>query len=238
MAEITLWLALAAGLFSFLSPCVLPLIPAFLTYLAGTSGTEAHHDPTKARAAIFLSSVFFVLGFSVVFSILGVLLQGVLSNIAYDLRTYLGYVGGLFIIFFGLLLTGIIKVDFLQKEHKFGVKKTKYQYLTSFLFGAAFAVGWTPCVGAVLGGVLTLAVTQPTSALPLMLAYSLGLGIPFLLAGLFLSRLTGLIQRISPWLQTLNIVFGILLIILGILVFTNTLSAVANFFPVGNLIGG
>lgn len=231
MAEITLVLAFAAGIISFLSPCVLPLIPAFLTYLAGSSTKEIQKNASQAKTRIFLSSVFFVLGFSVVFSVLGVLLQSVLSSIAFDLRTYLGYVGGLFIIFFGLLLTGLIKVDFLQKEHKLRVQKTGHQYLTSFLFGAAFAVGWTPCVGAVLGGVLTLAVTQPDAALPLMLAYSLGLGLPFLLGGLFLSRLTGFIQKIGPHLKTLNIVFGILLIVLGILVFTNTLNLVANLFP-------
>ncbi|MDP2717263.1 MAG: cytochrome c biogenesis protein CcdA [Candidatus Micrarchaeota archaeon] len=226
MAELTLVLAFVAGLVSFLSPCVLPLIPAFLTYLAGNAASSK-----ASRAQIFLSSVFFVLGFSVVFSVLGVLLQSVLSGIAYDLRTYLGYVGGAFIIFFGLLLTGLVKIDFLSQEHKLRAPKTRHQHLTSFLFGAAFAVGWTPCVGAVLGGVLTLAVTQPEAALPLMLSYSFGLGVPFLLAGLFLSRLSGFIQRISPHLRVLNIVFGILLIILGVLVFTNTLNIVANLFP-------
>lgn len=231
MAEITLLLAFAAGLVSFLSPCVLPLIPAFLTYLAGSAAKVAEKDAASARGAIFLSSVFFVLGFSVVFSLLGVLLQGVLSVIAYDLRTYLGYAGGSFIIFFGLLLTGLVKVDFLQREHKFTVKRTSHQYLTSFLFGAAFAVGWTPCVGAVLGGVLTLAATQPQTALPLMMAYSLGLGLPFLFSGLFLSRLTGFIRYLAPYLKTLNVLFGIVLIVLGILVFTNNLNAVANWFP-------
>ncbi|MBI4360489.1 sulfite exporter TauE/SafE family protein [Candidatus Micrarchaeota archaeon] len=231
MAEVTLLLAFAAGLISFLSPCVLPLIPAFLTYLAGSSSNELQKNPSQAKKKIFFSSVFFVLGFSVVFSLLGVLLQSVLSGVAFDLRTYLGYLGGAFIIFFGLTLTGLIQIDFLQKDHKFDVQKTRHSYPTSFLFGAAFAVGWTPCVGAVLGSVLTLAATQPQTALPLMLAYSLGLGIPFLAAGLFLSRLTGFIQKISPHLKTLNIVFGMLLIVLGILVFTNTLNVVANWFP-------
>lgn len=243
MADITVLLAFAAGLVSFLSPCVLPLIPAFLTYLAGSASKQTENDVSKTRGAIFLSSVFFVLGFSFVFSLLGVLLQGVLSSVAYDLRTYLGYVGGAFIIFFGLLLTGLVKVDFLQQEHKFAVHTTKHQHLTSFLFGAAFAVGWTPCVGAVLGGVLTLAVTQPEAAFPLMLAYSLGLGLPFLAAGLFVSRLSGFIQHVCPWLKYLNIVFGILMIILGILVFTNNLNVVANWFPfalgtAGDMIGG
>ena len=104
MAEITLAFSFIAGIVSFLSPCVLPLVPAFLTFLAGTTLEEAKADFERARVKIFLSSVFFVLGFSIVFSLLGVLLQSVLSSVAYDVRTYLGYVGGILIIFFGLVL--------------------------------------------------------------------------------------------------------------------------------------
>lgn len=224
----TLAISFLAGLASFLSPCVFPLIPAFLTYLAGSSSKEISDNVPGIRMRIFLNSIFFVLGFTVVFSVLGVLLQGVLSTIAYSLRIWLGYIGGVIIIFFGLFLLGIIKVGFLQSEHKVSVKKTRFQFLSSFLFGGAFAVGWTPCVGAVLGAVLTLAVTNPASAFPLMVAYSLGLGLPFLVAGAFFSQATGIIQKISPWLKWFNLVFGILLIILGILVFTGSLGAVAN----------
>src|SRR3989338_333245 len=227
MAEFTIILAFLAGLVSFLSQCVLPLVPAYLTFLAKTSVDEIKKDSVKARTKIFLSSLSFLIGFSLVFSLLGVLLQSILSDVAYELRTYLGYIGGTIIIVFVLVLLGIINLDFLKQEHKLQVKQSGNPYLSSFIFGAAFAVGWTPCVGAVLGGILTLAVTQPGSAFPLMLAYSFGLGIPFLLAGLFLSRLTGLIQAIAPYLNTLNVVFGILLIILGILVFTNNLNVVA-----------
>ncbi|MEK7255324.1 MAG: cytochrome c biogenesis protein CcdA, partial [Bacteroidota bacterium] len=167
MAEVTLIVAFVAGLLSFLSPCVLPLVPAFTTFKAGTSFKEIEQNVPGIRLRIFLSSVMFVLGFSVVFSILGVLLQGVLSNVAYDVRTYLNYLGGAIIIFFGLFLMGLVKIDFLQKEHKLDVRgAAKFRYLGSFVFGAAFAVGWTPCVGAVLGGVLTLAATRPEHAFP------------------------------------------------------------------------
>lgn len=234
MAEATLLITFVAGLVSFLSPCVLPLIPAYLTFLAGTTIKEKYTPELRSR--IFLSSIFFVLGFSLVFSIVGVLLQSVLSDIAYDVQIYLGYVGGALIILFGLMLLGVIQVEALQREYKINMRKTNTSYLTSFLFGAAFAVGWTPCVGAVLGGILTLAITSPGSAFPLMLSYSVGLGLPFILTGLFVSRAAGLIKLIQPYLKWLNIIFGIILIILGILVFTNSLSIVASFDIVNELI--
>ncbi len=184
------------------------------------------------RAKIVLSSIFFVLGFSVVFTILGVLLQGILSGIAYGIREYLGYLGGAVIIFFGLLMMGVLKVDYLMGEHRLTVKKTNYQYFSSFLFGSAFAVGWTPCVGAVLGSVLTLAVTRPEIALPLMLSYSLGLGVPFIVAAIFISQSTSAIRKIRPLLKWFNLFFGGLLVVLGLLVASGTLNILANFVPV------
>lgn len=179
---------------------------------------------------IFLNSVFFVLGFAIVFSLVGVLLQGLLANVSVTIQTWLGYTGGAVIILFGFYLLRIIKIPFLEREHKFRVKrKFKYAYLTSFVFGAAFAIGWTPCVGAVLGAILTLAVTNPGSAFGLLLAYSLGLGIPFLIVGLFTEKAAVFISKTGKWLIYVNYFFGILLIALGILVFTNKLSRVANF---------
>ncbi|MDZ4256066.1 MAG: cytochrome c biogenesis protein CcdA, partial [archaeon] len=162
------------------------------------------------------------------FSVLGVLLQSVLQTYAYDVRSYLGFIGGSLIIIFGLMMMGYIKIPALQREHKLKVTQTRYTFLTAFLFGAAFAVGWTPCVGAVLGTVLTLAATNPGVALPLMLAYSLGLGIPFLLVGAFITRAQGIIQWLSPHLLIINWIFGLLLVILGILVFTGQLVVLAN----------
>lgn len=178
---------------------------------------------------IFINSVFFVLGFSVIFSLVGVLLQSVLSNVSFTVQQLLGYIGGTVIIFFGIYLLGLIKIPFLEQEHKLKVKrKFRYSYVTSFVFGSAFAVGWTPCVGVILGGILTLAIANPTSAFPLLLSYSIGLGIPFLLVGLFTDRASGFIEKAGPKLKYVNYVFGAVLIILGILVFTNQLSRFAS----------
>ena len=126
-------------------------------------------------------------------------------------------------------MLGLIKIPFLEQEHKLRVKrKFRYSYITSFVFGSAFAVGWTPCVGAILGAILTLAVSNPASAFPLLLSYSLGLGIPFLIVGLFTNSASRFIEKAGPKLKYVNYVFGAILIIMGILVFTNQLSRIAS----------
>ena len=191
----------------------------------------------KRDWSIFFCSVFFVLGFSIIFSLLGVLLQSILADVAPAVQQWLGRIGGVLIIFFGLYLLNLISIPFLGREHKLQVKrKFSSIYFTSFLFGAAFAVGWTPCVGAVLGGILTLAAIQPGSAFLLMLSYSLGLGIPFLLVGLFTSQFQNFIVKSVKWLQYVQYIFGVILIILGILVFVSQLSRIANLAFVSNLL--
>ncbi|MEK7090416.1 MAG: cytochrome c biogenesis protein CcdA, partial [Patescibacteria group bacterium] len=138
--------------------------------------------------------------------------------------------GGLIIIFFSLYLLGLIRIPFLEKEYKFEVHaKFKSRYLTSFLFGLAFAAGWTPCVGPALGIILGLAATQPASAFILLLTYALGLGIPFLVVGAFTGQAAEFISRHGTGLKYLNIVFGIILLALGVLIFTQKLSLIANF---------
>lgn len=226
MSGITILAAFIAGIVSFLAPCVLPIIPGFLSYLGGTSVSGAG----KKRAEIFLNSFFFVLGFSVVFAILGVLLNTILSSVAYDVQTWLARFGGLIIIFFGLYLMKLIKIPFLEREHKFNMKMAlNSRYATSFLFGLAFAVGWTPCVGPALGAILGLAAAQPGSAFVLLLAYAIGLGVPFLIVGLFVSRANDFIARHAQKLQVINVIFGVLLVALGVLVFTQSLSLIANW---------
>lgn len=191
------------------------------------------------RFKIFLHSVAFVLGFSIVFSLLGVILNGVIPQFAYTTQKWLGYLGGVIIILFGLYLLGLLKIPLLEREHKFAVKRRfSFAYLTSFIFGAAFAVGWTPCVGAVLGAILTLAITQPVNAFSLLFAYSLGLGIPFLIVGLFTEASNKWIQKIGPKLKYFNIIFGIILIIMGILVFTQQLSRIASLQFIVDLFSG
>ncbi|PIQ78600.1 cytochrome C biogenesis protein [Candidatus Peregrinibacteria bacterium CG11_big_fil_rev_8_21_14_0_20_46_8] len=233
MDNLNIGIAFIAGIVSFLSPCVLPIIPGFLTYLAGTSVGES----TGKRMRIFLNSLFFVLGFSVIFALLGVLLNTVLESVAYEAQAWLARIGGLIIIFFGLYLTGLIKIKFLEQEHKVEVKKRfGSQYLTSFFFGAAFAAGWTPCVGAVLGAILGLAATSPGSAFSLLLSYSIGLGVPFLIVGLFTAQASAWIKASVSWLKYVRMIFGVILIVLGILAFTQKLSLVANFDFVNNLL--
>jgi len=234
MAETTLVIAFIAGLVSFLSPCVLPLIPGFLSYLSGISTSEAQKS-SKARAIVFLNTVFFVLGFTIVFSILGVLINSIFADAAFGIRTWLGRIGGIIIIVFGLVLMKVLKLPFLEKEHKFKVKKFRISYVTSFMFGLAFAAGWTPCVGVILASILTLAALSAKNAFYLLISYSLGLTLPFLITGLFVSRAQGFINRHEKVLSYINIVFGILLVILGIMVFTNTLSLISNFTPLQNL---
>lgn len=183
----------------------------------------------KINLDTFKSSIFFVLGFSVIFSIVGVLLQTVLTNVGAEVQTWLGRIGGVIIIFFGLYIVGLIKPKFLEREHKLKIKTVfKSSYATSFAFGAAFAVGWTPCVTAALGAILALAATKPTSAFILLMTYTLGLGIPFLIVGLFTSQAQNLINKTGKWIKYLQTFFGILLILIGILIFVNQLSRIAN----------
>lgn len=231
MVEPSIIVAFAAGVVSFMSPCMLPLVPGFLAYLAGTSLGES--DGSGRRRRIFLNSLFFVLGFSVVFSALGILLNTVLEAAAYDVQAWLARIGGAVVIFFGFYLTGLIRLPVLEREHKFRIAAAGPSYLTSFMFGSALAAGWTPCVGVALGSILGLAATKPAMAFYLLLAYSLGLGIPFLLAGLFTSRASSTIadfrSRHAKLLEYLNIAFGIILIALGVLAFTRSLNILANF---------
>jgi cytochrome c-type biogenesis protein len=225
MAEATIAIAFIAGLVSFLSPCVLPIIPGFLAYLAGASLAEAE----KKRWSVFANSVLFVLGFSIVFAGAGVLLNTLLERIAYDAQAWLARIGGTIVILFGLYLTGLVKLPFLEREYKLRVNtKLKSRYLTSFLFGAAFAAGWTPCVGAVLGSILALAATEPGSAFALLFSYSLGLGIPFLAVGLFATHASAFINRYAKALHVITVIFGVVLIILGILAFTQQLNRIAS----------
>ncbi|HTH92957.1 MAG TPA: cytochrome c biogenesis protein CcdA [Candidatus Paceibacterota bacterium] len=183
----------------------------------------------KRNWNIFFSSVFFVLGFSVVFSIVGILLQTVLSHATYQVQLWLGRVGGVIIILFGLFLLKLIQPAFLTRNHTIAVKhQFSSYYLTSFIFGAAFAVGWTPCVSAALGAILALASVNAGSAFILLMAYTLGVGIPFLLVGLFTDRAQRMIERAGKWMEYLEYFFGVLLIVIGILIFTSELSKIAN----------
>ena len=240
MADPTIFVAILAGLGSFIAPCILPIIPAFLAYISGTTVTELGSKSgsvlTINRLNIVLNTVFFVLGFAVVFSILGVLINSVFSNVVSEFTESLNFVGGTIIIAFGIFMLVSTKIRSLNIEKKFFPKNSKSSYPMSFVFGLAFAVGWTPCVGPILGTILTLAATTPSISFSLLLAYSLGLGIPFILMGVFFSRATRLIRSMSKHLKYYNVILGGFIILLGILVFTNQLAYIANFPLLNELI--
>lgn len=181
--------------------------------------------------AIFLNSVFFVIGFTLVFSVLGLLFQTLLSHVAYMVMSALRMVGGLVIIAFGALLILSLRyiIPFMSTEHKIRVKRLKNSYLSALVFGIAFAIGWTPCVGAILGSIYVLAASSPGIGFLLLLAFSLGLGIPFLIVGAFTSKLSGFLYRARRFLKYFNIIGGLFLIGVGILVVTGYIGLISVF---------
>ncbi len=184
------------------------------------------------RSSIFLNSAAFVLGFSLIFSVIGVLLQTVLTAAAYETVNILRMVGGIVIILFGVFLIASIKynIPFLQTEHKIRFKGVKTGYISSFLFGVSFSIGWTPCVGAILGSIYTLAATSPGLGFLLLLSYSLGIGIPFLIAGAFTQKVSKFVEKSGKVLKLFNVIGGSLLILIGLLILFNYLGIIAAFF--------
>ena len=245
LVETNVLISALAGAGSFFSPCILPIIPAFVSYLSGTalkemqSQNQSLNNPSIAlkqstRLNIFLNTVYFVLGFSLVFAIMGVILNSFLANFATGFQTTFQVIGGAVIISFGGYLILSTKLRVLNFEKKMtNLPRFKTTYLTSFVFGAAFASGWTPCVGPILGTTLTLAATSPGAAYNSLLAYSLGLGLPFLITGAFFSQSTKIIRKMVKYLKFFNPLMGVILIVLGILVLTNQLSIIGNF-PLAN----
>ena len=224
VAEPTLCLAAFAGLASFLSPCMLPVIPAFLAQLVGTS--LDHSD--LQRRDLLLGTILFVIGFSAVFAALGVVLGTVLQDAATGELAWLSRLAGTVVILLGLHLTGLLRLPILDRQYAARPTTLKPGNLASLLFGASFAVAWTPCVGPILGSTLALATTRPASAFPLLLAYAAGLGAPFLLVGLFPARAFSFLKRHQRAAARVHVAFGFVLIGMGVLVFTNELSLLAN----------
>jgi len=233
MTDPTILIAFSAGLASFIAPCILPMIPAFLAYISGTTLTEISNgqktDFKINKINIIINTIFFVLGFSIVFSTLGVLINSVLSDNINQFSNSLNAIAGIIIIIFGIFLVASTKINSLNRERKFQIKNFKSSYPMSFVFGLAFAIGWTPCVGPILGTILTLAATTPSISFTLLLAYSTGLGIPFILIGIFFSKSIKIISSMTKHLKYYNIILGGFIILLGILIFTNQLAYIANF---------
>jgi cytochrome c-type biogenesis protein len=223
-----------AGILTFLAPCTLPLLPGYLAFISGTSLQDLQ-DPEKAPAIkrkIFLNGVFFVLGFSALFVLFGATL-GLLGASFAVYRIWLTKIGGVLVIIFGLFMLGLFKLPALNEEHRFKLPSflTVGKKSSSFVMGAAFAVGWSPCVGPVLGAVLVLASTTATvgQGAFLLAIFSAGLAIPFLLVALGIGKAAQRLAAINKYLKWVSIIGGIFLIGIGILLLTNNMALLISW---------
>lgn len=229
--DVPFTLAVAAGFLSFLSPCVLPLVPAYIGYLGGQVANA--EGPGPPRRTTFFHGVFFVLGFSSIFVILGAAASGI-GQLFYAYRDLLTKLGGVIIIVFGLHTLGLLKIPFLNYDTRRHYRpRPELGYASSALMGFFFGAGWSPCVGAVLGAILTLAINEATvgrGAL-LLLGYSLGLGIPFLLMALGIGQVSRFFRRTRRAMRIVSIVSGVFLVVLGALILTNRLGWLSQWAP-------
>jgi cytochrome c-type biogenesis protein len=231
ISNVSMFMAFGAGILSLISPCVLPLVPAYLSYLGGRVATA--REEARSRRATFLHGIFFVLGFSAIFVALGAAASGV-GQALYTYRSVLMKVGGAVAILFGLHTLGLIKIPFLYYDTRRQYHpRPELGYLSSALMGFFFGAGWSPCMGPTLGAILTLALNEATvgrGAL-LLFTYSMGLGAPFLLVALGVDRAADILHRARRAMRVVTVVSGLFLIALGILLFTNSLSWLAQWVP-------
>lgn len=215
--------AFGAGVFSFLSPCVLPLFPSYLSFITGMSVKDLTAELTSAgRRRVVLHSLAFIVGFSIVFVGLGASFSA-LGQFLLDYRDWIRRVGGVLIIVFGFYVAGLLKFALLGRTVQWQVREKPAGYVGSMAVGVTFAIGWTPCVGPILGAILSLAGTAETvqRGIGLLVAYSAGLGVPFFLAALALGPFLRLFARYRPFIPIVERATGVLLIVVGVLVFSN-----------------
>lgn len=232
MEEVTLLAALTAGLLSFVSPCVLPLVPAYLSYMTGVSvdHLRAHDDPAGRSGRVLLHSLAFVTGFSVVFILLGASATA-LGRLLLGHMTLLAKVGGVFIVVLGLHYMGLFRIGILNMEARLNLKGKPAGVLGSFLVGFAFAFGWTPCVGPILAAILAIAGAQEdlTQGILLLAVYSAGLGIPFVLAGVAINAFFAFFQHMRAHLHKVEIVSGMLLVGVGVMIFFGDFTRISSY---------
>jgi cytochrome c-type biogenesis protein len=223
MDQIGMAVAFTAGLLSFVSPCVLPLFPPYLSFLTGMSVTDLAADLTWAtRRRVLLHALAFVFGFSVVFVALGASFSAA-GQLLMNHRPGIQRAGGLLIILFGLYIAGVLRLGVLGRTAQWSIATKPAGYVGSSAVGVAFAIGWTPCVGPILGAILSLASTADSvqRGVGLLVAYSAGLGLPFLLAAAALGSFLSAFRRYRPFMPMVERTAGALLVLVGILVFTN-----------------
>jgi cytochrome c-type biogenesis protein len=223
MQPVGVLVAFSAGLFSFLSPCVLPLFPSYISFVTGMSVSDLSSELTAVmRRRVLLHSIAFIVGFSLVFVSLGASFSAA-GQFLLDYRDWIRRIGGVLIVLFGLYIAGILKLAFLGRTQQFQLRAKPAGYLGSLIVGVTFAIGWTPCVGPILGAILSLASTAENvwRGVGLLAAYSAGLGVPFLLSSLALGVFLKFFRRYRPFIPVVERAAGVLLVIVGVLVFTN-----------------
>lgn len=235
--EITFGIAFLAGLASFLSPCVISLVPVYIGYLTGRNVSVTHSEGSPFDFQAILHGSFFVLGFSLVFIALGMAFSG-LGTMLYDARGWLEKAGGLVVIVFGLQMTGLLRIPFLEYDLRPRSRADRQRGLfSSFLLGIFFSAGWSPCVGPVLGAILVLAMNQAelSSGVGLLSMYSLGMAVPFLAAAAAVGWFTKVIRKYRSVLHYVEIGMGILMVIVGALLFLGIFSTLARYGSFVNL---
>lgn len=229
---LTIWMALGAGILSFLSPCVLPIFPSYLSFITGLSFSELSGSVNniRTRRAIILNALCFIFGFSVVFMSLGASFS-LLGQLLFDYQQILRKVGGVLVILFGLYIAGFLKFPFLTRTFQFELKDRPAGYLGAFIVGVTFAAGWTPCVGPILGSILLYASTAKTAYTGIMMlgAYSLGLAIPFFLSAVALNRFLDYFDRYKRLIPVVSTVGGIFLVFVGGLLLTNYFTILSTY---------
>ncbi len=223
--------AFIAGILSFLSPCILPLIPAYFTFITGFSLEDLTGDRSRdIRSKVILSTVSYVSGFSLVFILLGAS-ASYLGGFIFRYRGWIRIIGGGLIILLGVHLTGLIRIQRLEFEKRIHPEKKPIHFLGTFIVGMAFGAGWSPCIGPLLGSILIIAGSQDTvwQGVVLLGVYSAGLAIPFLIISVFINLLLTVIKRASRVMRYVNVLAGILLIFMGLLLITDKLVILTSF---------
>ena len=219
-------MAFFAGFLAFLSPCVLPLIPSYLSYLTGVSFKEMSGEPSlekkrKIKTLTVIHAASFIAGFTVIFVAMGASITA-LGKLVFEYQPLLKKAGGVLIILFGLIIMGVIKLPFLEKHKGFSYKKSSVSFLGSFLVGATFAAAWTPCVGPILGSVLVYASSSQDlgKGIMLLIAFSLGLGTPFFLSAFAINAFLAYIKKIEKYMKWIMAAAGLVLIGFGVILLT------------------
>jgi len=221
-------IALLAGVLSFLSPCVLPLVPSYLTFVTGMNLDELQETPDRAH--VLTHSILFVSGFTAVFVTLGAL-GSFLGQFVFAYKPWIARLGGVLILVLGLHLLGVFRIGALMREQRVQLSDKPEGFIGTIAVGAAFGAGWTPCIGPILGGILTLAATRETvwSGVGLLLVYSAGLAIPFLLTALALDRFLTTFRRFRAWIPWMERASGALLVVLGFLLLTGSFTVLTSW---------